>query len=162
MNSFSQHFTYQKLLRYSLPPIVMMVFTSVYGVVDGLFLSNFVGKTAFAAVNFMIPYLMLFTGVGFMFGTGGSALIAKVMGQQDPRKAKEIFSSLYLVSILTGLLFFLLAQALIRPAAILLGATGQLLEDSMTYGRIYLLGLPMCILQFESENFYAAAGKPGL
>ena len=162
MNSFSQHFTYQKLLHFSLPPIVMMVFTSVYGVVDGLFLSNFVGKTAFAAVNFMIPYLMLFSGVGFMFGTGGSALIAKVLGESRPRKANEIFSALYRISAVTGVCFFLLAQLLMKPFAIALGAEGQLLEDSLLYGRIYLLGLPMCILQFESENFYAAAGKPKL
>lgn len=162
MNSFSRHFTYGRLLRYSLSPIVMMIFTSVYGVVDGLFLSNFVDKTAFAAVNFVIPFLMLLSGIGFMFGTGGSALMAKVLGQGNHQKANEIFSSLYLVSFLTGILLVLLGQLLLKPFCVLLGAQGQLLRDSLIYGRIYLLGLPACILQFESENFYSAAGKPKL
>ena len=160
--NFSQHFTYRKLMRFSLPPIVMMIFTSVYGVVDGLFLSNFMGKTAFAAANFAIPYLMLFNGVGFMFGTGGCALIAKIMGQGDEQRANQVFSSLYRISILTGILFLILGQLLFRPAAYALGARGQLLEDCMVYGRIYMLGMPFCILQFESESLYAAAGKPKL
>ena len=102
---FSQHFTYRKLIRSVISPIIMMVFTSVYSVVDGLFVSNFVGKEAFAAVNFILPYLMFFNGIGFLFGTGGSALIAKTLGEKRQKKANEIFSSLVLVSLLTGVAF---------------------------------------------------------
>ena len=88
----SDHFTYSKLLRFTLPSIVMMVFTSIYGVVDGLFVSNFVGKTPFAAVNLVMPFIMIFGGIGFMFGTGGSALVAKTMGEGDKHRANQYFT----------------------------------------------------------------------
>lgn len=94
----SESFTYKKLLRFTLPSIVMMIFTSIYGVVDGFFVSNFVGKTPFAAVNFIMPFLMILGAIGFMFGTGGSALVSKTMGEGDPEKAKRIFSLLIYVS----------------------------------------------------------------
>ena len=162
MNSFDQHFTYGKLLKYCISPIVMMIFTSVYGVVDGLFVSNFTGKTAFAAVNFILPYLLIFTSFGFMFGSGGSALIAKTLGQQKNRKANEIFSNVFWLSLISGAVIASIGQLLLKPTAVLLGAQDQLLADSLLYGRIYLLGVPSYILQFEFENLYAAAGKPKL
>lgn len=159
---FSQHFTYGKLLRYAISPVIMMVFTSVYSVVDGLFLSNFSGKEAFAAVNFILPYLLLFGSIGFMFGTGGSALISKTLGEKDEQKANEIFSSLVLFSILMGVAAAAIGFLFLRPVALWLGASGPLLESSLLYGRIYLLGVPACVVQFEFQNLFATAGKTRL
>ena len=156
---FSQHFTYGKILLAALSPIVMMLFTSLYSVADGLFLSNFAGKASFAAVGFITPYLMIFNSVGFLFGTGGSALIAKLLGEQKQRDANETFSTLVLVSILTGVLLSAVGQLFLRPAAVLQGADGLLLENSLLYGRIYLLGTPACLVQFEFQALYPASGK---
>ncbi len=161
MIDFSQHFTYGKLLRYALSPI-MMIFTSIYSIVDGLFLSNFAGKEAFAAVNFIMPYLMLYTSTGFMFGTGGSALIAKKLGEKKSQEANEIFSTLVWVSALVGVVLALIGLAFLRPVAVMQGAEGVLLENSVLYGKIYLLGTPACIIQFEFQNLYATAGKTKL
>ncbi len=159
---FAEHFTYKKLLRYAISPIIMMIFTSIYSVIDGLFVSNFVGKEAFAAVNFILPYLMLFSSVGFMFGTGGSALIAKTLGEKRAQKANEIFSSLVLVSALTGAVFAFIGFLLLRPVAVWQGASGELLENSLLYGKIYLFGIPACVIQFEFQNLFATAGKTKL
>ena len=162
LTSFNQHYTYKKLLKYCISPIVMMIITSLYVVVDSLFVSNFTGKTAFAAANFIIPYLLMFTSFGFMFGSGGSALIAKTLGERKDRKANEIFTNVFLLSLGFGAAIATLGQILIRPVARSLGAEGQLLTDCLVYGRIYLLGVPSYIIQFEFENLYAAAGKPKL
>lgn len=159
---FSEHLTYRKLLRYAASPIIMMIFTSIYSVVDGLFLSNFAGKEAFSAVNFIMPYLMMFTCVGFMFGNGGSALIAKTLGEKQDKTANEIFSSLVLVSALTGIALAVIASLFLQPLARMLGAEGELLKNSVLYGRIYLLGTPACLIQFEFQNLYATAGKTKL
>ena len=158
----SDHFTYRKLLRFTLPSIVMMIFTSIYGVVDGLFVSNFVGKTPFAAVNFIMPFLMILGTVGFMFGTGGSALIAKTMGEGDHEKANRLFSLFVYTSAALGIVIALLAFLLIRPVASLLGAEGTLLEDCVIYGRIIILALPGFILQMEFQSFFVTAEKPQL
>lgn len=158
----SDHFTYKKLLRFTLPSIVMMIFTSIYGVVDGFFVSNFVGKTPFAAVNFIMPFLMILGAVGFMFGTGGSALIAKTMGEGAPDKAKQLFSLFIYVSAACGVLIAILGIIFIRPIATLLGAEETMLEDCVTYGRIILLALPAYILQYEFQSFFATAQKPQL
>ena len=162
MTDFHQHFTFRRLLRYSVSPVISMIFISVYGVVDGLFLSNFAGKEAFTAVNFILPFLLLFTSTGFMFGTGGSALIAKTLGMKEHEQANRIFSCLTWFSLLVGLGLLILAQALLRPVAELLGARGPLLDNSLLYGRIYLLGMPACIAQYEDQNLYYTAGKPKL
>ena len=162
MIQLSDHFTCGKLLRYTFPSIVMMVFTSIYGVVDGLFLSNFAGKTALAAVNFIYPFLMILGGIGFMFGSGGSALVAKTLGEGRHRLANRIFTSLFLVSILTGIVLSLFGYAFLRPIACWLGAKGELLEDSLVYGRIYLLGVPASVIQYEFQNLYVTANKPKL
>ena len=156
---FAQHFSYRRLLRAALSPVIMMLFTSMYSVVDGLFLSNFAGKDAFAAVGFIMPYLMMFNSVGFMFGTGGSALIAKRLGENRPEDANDIFSSLVLCAVLTGAVLAFAGQLLLRPAAEMQGATGVLLENSLRYGRIYLLGTPACVIQFSFESLYATSGK---
>lgn len=158
----SDHFGYAKLFRFTLPSIVMMVFTSIYGVVDGLFVSNFVGKSQFAAVNFIYPLLMMLGAVGFMFGTGGSALIAKTMGEGDREKANRLFSLFVYLSIGIGLAITLLGIIFLRPIAALMGAEGALLDYSVIYGRILLLGMPALILQFEFQAFFVAAEKPQL
>jgi len=140
----------------------MMVFTSIYGVVDGFFVSNFAGKIPFAAINFIMPVLMILGCIGFMFGTGGSALISKTMGEGDTKKANEVFSLIVYVSILLGVLFAVLGVAFIRPIAILLGAKGEMLENCVLYGRIILPALPFFILQFEFQCLFATAAKPNL
>ena len=156
---FSQHFTYRKILSAALSPVIMMLFTSLYSVADVLFLSNFAGKDAFAAVGFITPYLMMFNSVGFMFGTGGSALIAKMLGEKRRTDANETFSTLVLASALTGVLLSVIGQLFLKPVAMLQGAEGALLEDSLLYGRIYLLGTPACLVQFEFQALYQTSGK---
>lgn len=158
----SDHFTYHKLLRFTLPSIIMMIFTSIYGVVDGFFVSNFVGKTPFAAVNLIYPFLMILSAVGFMFGTGGSALVAKTMGENEPEKAKRWFSLLVYVSFGLGVIIMILGLIFIRPIAALLGAEGSLLDDCVLYGRVILLALPANILQMEFQSFFITAERPKL
>ena len=158
----SDHFSYGRLLRFTLPSIVMMVFTSIYGVVDGIFVSNFAGKTAFAAINLIMPYLMVFGTLGFMVGTGGTALVSMTMGAGDRKKANEIFSMLIAVCVLGGIVLTALSIAFLRPAAALLGAEGQMLEDCVTYGLIVQLALTAYILQFAFQSFCIAAEKPNL
>ncbi len=158
----SDRFSTGRLLRFTMPSIVMMVFTSIYGVVDGFFISNFVGKTPFAAVNFIMPFLMILGTFGFMFGAGGSALIAKTMGEGDRDKANRIFSLLVYVSLLGGVVLAMFSFLFIRPIAAWLGAEGQMLDDCVLYGRIILLALPALILQFAFQSFFIAAEKPQL
>ncbi len=162
MIQLSDRFNYKRLLRFSFPSIVMVVFTSIYGVVDGFFVSNYAGKTPFAAVNFIMPVLMILGCIGFMLGTGGSAIISKKMGENDIKKANEIFSMLVYVSIIMGIILMVLGLISIRNVVILLGAEGRLLEDCVTYGRIILLAIPFFILQYEFQCLFVTAAKPGL
>ena len=162
MIQLSDSFNYRKLLQFTFPSIVMMIFTSIYGVVDGFFVSNFAGKTPFAAVNFIMPMLLILGCVGFMFGTGGSALISKTLGEGKSRKANELFSMLVYVSIILGILLAVLGFFLIRPVAVIMGAEGELLEDCLLYGKINPLALPFYILQYEFQCLFAAAEKPKL
>lgn len=158
----SEHFTCQKLIILTFPSVIMLVFTSIYGVVDGFFVSNYVGKSAFTAVNFIMPFLMVVGSVGFMFGTGGGALIAKTLGEGQPTKANRLFSLVVYTSILSGLALAALGLLLLRPLASLLGAQGELLENSVVYGRIILLAIPAYVLQYEFQCLFATAGKPTL
>ena len=158
----SDHFSYKKLIRFTLPSIIMMIFTSVYGVVDGFFVSNFAGKTAFAALNFIMPFVMLLGAFGFMFGTGGSAIVAKLMGEGDHGKANRVFSMLVCVSVLGGIVITLLGFVFMDEVALLLGADGQMLKDSVLYGRIVILALPAFMLQQEFQSFFITAEKPQL
>lgn len=160
MIQISEHFTYKKLLRYALPTIIMMVFSSIYGVVDGFFVSNFANKTAFAALNFIMPALMILGCFGFMFGTGASALIGKTMGEGDDKKANEIFSMVVVVSLILSAVLTALGIALMPAIATLLGADGQLHADCVLYGRIFVAGLPFYILQYEFQCLFPTAGKP--
>lgn len=158
----SDHFTYGRLLRFTLPSIVMMIFTSIYGVVDGIFVSNFAGKTAFAAVNLIMPYLMIFGVIGFMLGTGGTALISMTLGMGDKKKANELFSMLTYVAIAGGLALTVVSIVFMRPAAIALGATGQMLEDCVLYGNITQIASTAYVLQFAFQSFCITAEKPKL
>ena len=158
----SDHFTYGRLLRFTFPSIVMMIFTSIYGVVDGIFVSNFAGKTAFAAVNLIMPYLMATGVIGFMIGTGGTALISMTLGMGDQRKANELFSLLTYVCIAGGLILTVITIIFMRPVAILLGAEGQMLEDCVLYGNITQIALTAYILQFAFQSFCITAEKPNL
>ena len=140
----------------------MLVFTSVYGVVDGLFVSNFVGKTSFAAVNLIMPVLMILGCIGFMFGTGGGALIAMKLGEGKADKANEIFSLIITVSAVSGVILAALGVAFIKPISVMLGADGKMLDNCILYGRIILAALPFYILQYEFQCLFATAGKPKL
>lgn len=158
----SDHFTYGKLIRFTLPSVIMMIFTSVYSVVDGFFVSNFAGKTPFAAVNLIMPVLMILGTVGFMFGTGGTALVAKTYGEGDRERANRYFSLLVYVAFGIGVLLSVLGIALIRPVAQAMRAEGALLENSVQYARIILVALPFYMLQIMFQSFAVAAEKPHL
>lgn len=158
----SDHFTYKRLLQFTLPSIVMMIFTSIYGVVDGFFISNFVGKTPFAAVNFIMPFIMILGALGFMFGTGGSALVAVKLGEGNRDKAEKIFSLLIYVSLVSGICIGLMGMVFIRPVAALLGAEGRLQDNCVLYGRIIMAAIPAFMLQMEFQSFFITAEKPQL
>lgn len=158
----SDHFTYKRIFLFTISSIIMMVFSSIYGIVDGLFVSNFVGKDAFAAVNFIYPFILILGTVGFMLGTGGSALVAKTLGEEKKEKANQLFSMFVYVSIISGIIIAIAGILTIRPITALLGAEGELLENSVKYGRILLLGLPFYMLQIEFQSFYVTAEKPHL
>ena len=162
MIRLSDHFTLGRLLRFTFPSIIMLVFTSIYGVVDGFFVSNFVGKTPFAAVNLIMPFLMMLGCVGFLFGTGGGALIAKTMGEGRRERANRLFSMLICVSLICGVALAAAGLLVLRPVAQFLGAQGRLLEDSVAYGRIILISLPSYVLQYEFQCLFATAEKPKL
>lgn len=158
----SDHFGYRRLIRFTIPSILMMIFTSIYGVVDGFFVSNFVGKTSFAAVNFIMPFLMITGVMGFMFGTGGSALIAKIMGEGKKEKAQKIFSLLIMATIICGIVIGAISIIFLRPVAVFLGARGEMLEECIIYGRIILVALPFLMLQYAFSSLAVTAEKPKL
>ena len=160
MIKLSNHFTYSKLIRFTLPSIGMMIFISIYTIVDGFFVSNFAGDIPFKALNLIFPFLMILGTVGFMFGTGGTAIVAKKMGEGDNQKANEYFSLFVYLTFVLGIIFEILGIIFIRPIAILLGATGELLENCVLYGTIILLSLPFLVLQYLFQSFVIAAEKP--
>lgn len=158
----SDHFTYKKLLRFTFPSIVMMVFSSIYGVVDGFFVSNFAGKTPFAAVNFIMPFLMILGTIGFMLGAGGSALVAKTLGEGDKVRADRYFSLFVYATMICGVAVAIFGIIFIRPVGAWLGAEGEMLDDCVTYGRLILIALPAFMLQIEFQTFFVVAEKPKL
>lgn len=160
--SLSEHFGFAKLIRFVLPSVIMMMFTSVYGVVDGLFVSNYVGKTPFAAVNLIIPVLMLLASVGFMIGTGGSAVIAKTLGEGDEKKANMFFTMLVWVSALFGLGLAVIGFIFMPAISYALGAEGEMLENCVLYGRVIIVALPAFVLQNVFQSFFVTAEKPQL
>lgn len=158
----SDHFTYKRLFRFAMPSIIMMIFTSIYGVVDGLFVSNFAGKTPFAAINFVFPLIIILGAVGFMIGTGGTAIVAKTFGFGDKKLANEYFSFLIYVTVVLGVILSILGILLARPISRMLGATGEMLECCVTYAQIVLIGLPFFMLQNIFQSFFNTAEKPKL
>ena len=158
----SDHFTYSKLLRFTLPSIVMMVFTSIYGVVDGLFVSNFAGKTAFASVNLVMPFVMILGGMGFMIGTGGTALVSKILGEGDPDTANRTFSMMVLFTLALGLVLSAAGIVFMRPVSRFLGATDAMMDDCVLYGRIVTGFTFAFMLQNVFQSFFIAAEKPKL
>ena len=158
----SDHFTFARLIRFVLPSICMMIFTSIYSVVDGFFVSNFVGKTPFAAVNLIMPLLMIFSAVGFMMGAGGNAIIGKTLGEGKRDHANRYFSLFIYVTASVGTLLAIIGIAAMRPLAMLLGADGEILSACVVYGRIILCALPMFMLQNLFQSFFITAEKPQL
>lgn len=140
----------------------MMIFTSIYSIVDGFFVSNFVGELPFTSVNFIMPFLMVLGAVGFMFGSGGSALIAKTFGEGDSKKANELFSLFVYAIIISGVILAALGIVFIRPIAALLGASDAIIDDCVIYGRTILIALPLCMLQYAFQTFFVTAEKPTL
>lgn len=160
--SLSDHFTYKKLLRFTLPSITMMVFTSIYGVVDGLFVSNFAGKTSFAAINLVMPFIMVLGGIGFMIGTGGTALVSKVLGEGDREKANRYFSMMIMLTAILGVILTVIGIVFIRPVAYFLRATDEMIDDCVIYGRIVIGFTVSFMLQNVFQSFLIAAEKPKL
>lgn len=160
--SLSDHFTYKKLLRFTLPSITMMVFTSIYCVVDGLFVSNFAGKTSFAAINLVMPFIMVLGGIGFMIGTGGTALVSKILGEGDREKANRYFSMMIMLTAILGVILTVIGIVFIRPVAYFLRATDEMIDNCVIYGRIVIGFTVSFMLQNVFQSFLIAAEKPKL
>lgn len=160
--SLSEHFTYGKLLRFVFPSIIMMVFTSIYGVVDGLFVSNIVGETAFASLNLVMPFIMVLSGMGFMVGTGGSALAAKEMGSRNTDRANRYFTMMIYFTLILGVLMTVIGIAFIRPVSYFLGASEDMIDDCVLYGSIVIGFSTAFMLQNVFQSFLAAAERPKL
>lgn len=158
----SDHFTLKRLLRFVLPSIIMMIFTSIYSVIDGLFVSNFVGKTSFAAVNLIMPFIMILGAIGFMMGAGGSAIVAKTLGEGKPKKANEYFSMIILTTAIGGITLSVIGAIFMPSIAHLLGAEGEMLRNCILYGRISMISLTAFMLQNVFQSFFVTAGKPQL
>ena len=158
----SDHFSYGMLIRFTLPSITMMIFTSIYGTVDGFFISNFVGKTAFASVNLIIPYLQILGGVGAMLGVGGSALVAKTLGEGDIPKARRYFTMMMYLMLGTSIFFTVAGIAVLRPVAYIFGATDAMIGDVMTYGAICLIFNTALQAQYTFQSYLIVAEKPKL
>ena len=158
----SDHFTYKRLVAFTLPSIAMMVFTSIYGIVDGFFVSNFAGDIPFKALNLIFPFLMILGTVGFMFGTGGTAIVASTFGEGDKEKANRYFSLFVYVTFVLGIFFALIGIIFLPTIARWLGAEGELLRNCVLYGRIILCALPFLVLQYLFQSFFVAAEKPRL
>lgn len=158
----SDHFDYGKLIRFTLPSIVMMIFTSIYGVVDGFFISNYVGKTAFASANLIIPYLQILGGVGAMLGIGGSALVAKTLGEGKREKASQYFSMMVYLMVGVGIFFSVIGILFLRPMAYVFGATDHMIKDCVVYGTVCLIFNTALLLQYGFQSFLIVAEQPNL
>lgn len=158
----SNHFTYKKLLRFTVPSIVMMICTSMYGVIDGIFVSNYIGKTSLAAINFIMPVLYIFAMFGYMFGAGGSALVSKTLGEGDRKRANGLFSLFVYISIIFGVFMTIFGCFFMEPLVRWFGADGELLEQSLVYGHIFILALTAWILLYVFRLFFITAEKPKL
>ena len=158
----SDHFNYKRLFVFTLPSIAMMVFTSIYGIVDGFFVSNFAGDIPFKALNLIFPFLMILGTVGFMFGTGGTAIVANTFGEGDKERANRYFSLFVYLTFFLGIFFAVIGIIFLPSIAKLLGAEGEILRNCVLYGRIILCALPFLVLQYLFQSFFVAAEKPRL
>ena len=158
----SDHFSYRSLMRFVLPSIIMMTVSSVYGIVDGFFVSNFIGDRQFTALNFIMPVVMILGGLGFIVGTGGSALVAKILGEGNRKKANQVFSMLIYVTVFGGIVLSVLGILFIRPITLLIGAEEHFLEDCVVYARVLLIGNTAFMLQNAFQSFLVAAERPKL
>ena len=158
----SEHFTYGKLFRFAIPSVIMMMFNSIYGVIDGLFVSNFVGKIPFAAINLIMPILMIIGGIGFMMGAGGTAIVSKTMGEGNPTLANRYFSLFVYVTFALGVIMAAAGILFLRPLCALLGATGEMLDCCVRYGKIVVAAMPCFMLQNLFQSFFIVAEKPKL
>ena len=158
----SDHFSYGKLIRFTLPSITMMIVTSIYSVVDGYFISNFVGKTAFASVNLIIPYLQILGGVGAMLGIGGSALTAKTLGEGDIPRARRYFTMMVYLMVAAGVLFGAIGAIFLRPMAYVFGATDDMIGDIMVYGNTCMVFIVAFVVQYGVQSFLIVAEQPKL
>lgn len=156
----SEHFTYKKLIKFTIPTIIMMIFTSIYGVVDGLFVSNYAGSNAFASINLIMPAIMILGTIGFMLGTGGSAIVSKTLGEGENEKANKYFSMFIYLEMILGFIFTILGLIFLEPVAKALGATEDMMNDCLTYGRILLIGIVPYVLQNSFQSFIVVAEKP--
>lgn len=156
----SDHFTYRKLLRFSLPSVLMMVFTSIYGVVDGFFISNFAGDIPFKAVNLILPYVFIVATVGFMFGSGGTALVANTYGTGDKQRANRYFSLLVYVALIIAVVCAAVSFVFMEPISAMLGAEGEILDNCVLYGRVLMCSMPFAVMQYLFQSFFVAAEKP--
>ena len=158
----SGHYSKSRIMKTVWSSMIMLLVTQIYSIVDGVFISNFTGTTAFAAVNLVLPALMMVSAIGLMIGTGGSALIAKTLGEDNKRLARRIFSMLTKFAIIVGIIVSVLLILLMRPLCTFLGGEGELLEIAITYGRLYALGMPFMIIQMAFQSFYMTAERPQL
>ncbi|MBR0415168.1 MAG: MATE family efflux transporter [Clostridia bacterium] len=158
--TLSEHFSYKKLLRFTVPSVAMMLFTSIYYIVDGFFISNFVGATPFAAVNLIMPFIMIFDAVGFMIGAGGTALVSKTLGEGNHKKANEIFSLLIYLLVANGAVFSVVSIVFMEQVARLLGADAQMLPHCVVYGKYVMAGLIPFALQSAFQSFSVTAERP--
>ena len=156
----SDHFTYGRLLRFTLPSICMMIFTSIYGTVDGLFISNYVGKTAFAAVNLIMPYIQILGGVGAMLGVGGSALVAKTLGEGDIPRAQRYFTMMMYLMLATSVVSTVVGIAILRPVGFLFGSSEAMIGDVVTYGTVCLIFMVALQAQYTFQSYLIVAEKP--
>ena len=153
----SDHFSYRSLMRFVLPSIIMMTVSSVYGIVDGFFVSNFIGDRQFTALNFIMPVVMILGGLGFIVGTGGSALVAKILGEGNRKKANQVFSMLIYVTVFGGIVLSVLGILFIRPITLLIGAEEHFLEDCVVYARVLLIGNTAFMLQNAFQSFLCSS-----
>lgn len=156
----SDHFTLKRLLKFVFPSIIMMIIISIYGVIDGFFVSNYVGKSAFSSLNLVMPFIMILGGMGFMIGTGGSALVSKTLGQKENEKANKIFSMMIVFTTILGLILSIIGIIFIRPVSYLLGASDEMIDNCVLYGRIVTSFTALFMLQNVFQSFLATAEKP--
>lgn len=158
----SDHFTYKRLLNFTISPILMMVFTALYNVVDGFFISNYGGKLDFAGVNFIMPYLFALSAVGIMMGSGGSALIGKFLGENKHKKANETFSLVVYSSLVIGIMLSIISYIFLDDIIRLLGATEDLIQPARRYATPLLISLPFFIIESEALSLFMVAERPHL